>query len=364
MKASWKWEKCIVQHDAQVLDFIKEFFGQSQRSVLLIAGAGFDPRATRICELLSATLQKRLRALLLREERPNAEQELRRRADENVSKLLAFVPEARIEPINIFATDNAVIGGREAVKVLAHTSVADYTDIVVDTSALSRGLTFPIVKFLVENAKGRNIHAFMMDDPVADDEICPLVWEQASSIHGFRGSLGSVSDLKPARLWLPQLVRGQNAALDLIYKMIQPHDVCPILPFPGSAPRLPDHLLESYSVEMESGWKVDPRNIVYAHERSPLDLYRAILRIDDARKTIFEGMGSQIVLSPVGSKLLSMGALLAALERDFPVVYVEAVAYKANFGTLDKRTQEATPLVHLWLDGEAYGSQDGNRVTQ
>jgi hypothetical protein len=361
MKVPWKWERCIVQHDAYVLEFIKDFFGQNHRTVLLIAGAGFDPRATRICELLSATLKKRLRALLLREERPNAEQELRRRADENLTKLLAFVPDARVVPLNIFATDNAVIGGREAVKAVAQISISDCTDIIVDTSALSRGVTFPIVKYLLGNAQGKNIHAFMMDDPTADEEICPVVWEQASSIHGFRGSLGSVSDLKPARLWLPQLVRGQNAALDMIYKMIQPHDVCPILPFPGSDPRLPDRLIESYSVEMESGWKVDPRNIVYAHERSPLDLYRAILRIDDARKTIFERIGSQIVLSPVGSKLLSMGALLAALERDFPVVYVEAVAYRVNFEALDKRTQDATPLVHLWLDGEAYGSQDENK---
>jgi hypothetical protein len=26
-----------------------------------------------------------------------------------------------------------------------------------------------------------------------------------------------------------------------------------------------------------------------------------------------------------------------------------------------KRTQDAMPLVHLWLDGEAYGSQDANK---
>jgi hypothetical protein len=108
---------------------------------------------------------------------------------------------------------------------------------------------------------------------------------------------------------------------------------------------------------MESGWQVDPRNIVYADEKSPLDLYRAILRIDDARKIIFEGIGSHIVLSPIGSKLLSMGALLAAVERDFPVIYVEAIAYKVDFALLEKRRQESGTLVHLWLKGEAYEQQ-------
>jgi len=78
------------------------------------------------------------------------------------------------------------------------------------------------------------------------------------------------------------------------------------------------------------------------------------MRIDDARKVIFQGRGSQIVLSPIGSKLLSMGALLAALERDFPVVYVEAVAYKVDFDRLEKTRQEPGSLVHMWLEGEAY----------
>ena len=125
---------------------------------------------------------------------------------------------------------------RNSVVVVAQISISDCTDIIVDTSALSRGVTFPIVKFLLENSQGKNVHAFMMDDPAADEEICPVVWEQASSIHGFRGSLGSVSDLKPARLWLPQLVRGQNAALDLIYKMVQPHDVLSHPSFSGIRP--------------------------------------------------------------------------------------------------------------------------------
>jgi hypothetical protein len=218
-------------------------------------------------------------------------------------------------------------------------------------------VTFPVIKFVLQRAT-QNVHVFVMDEPVTDEDIFPVVWEQATSIHGFRGNLGPVSELKPARLWLPQLVRGQNFALDLIYRTVQPHDVCPILPFPASDPKLPDRLIEAYATEMESGWKVDPRNIVYADEKSPLDLYRAILRIDDARKIIFEGIGSRIVLSPLGSKLLSMGALLAALEREFPVVYVEAIAYKVDFALLEKRRQEPGSLVHLWLKGEAYEQQD------
>lgn len=357
-----KWENRIVQRDNEVLIFIRDFLAQPHRQALLIAGAGFDPRATRVSELLSDKLHGRLHALLLREERPNAEAKLRERADKNLETLLKLVPSSVVTSVEIFAADSAVIGGREAVKAVAQTTLKEFTDIILDYSALSRGVMFPIVKFLLERARHTNVHMFVTDEPVTDEDILPVAWEQPSNIHGFRGNLGPGSKLKPARLWLPQLVRDQNVALDLIYKMIEPHDVCPILPFPASDPRLPDRLIEAYAVEMESGWQVDLRNIVYAHERNPLDLYRAIMRIDDARKIIFRDRGSQIVLSPIGSKLLSMGALLAALERDFPVVYVEAVAYKVDLDRLDKRRQEPGSLVHMWLEGEAYEQKDTGKA--
>ena len=345
-----------MQRDADVEHFIRCFLTSSSRKVLLIAGGGFDPRAISVCELLATHLKGKLRALFLREERPNPDASLREKAEGNLTKMLALVSDSTVSPIDIFATDNAVIGGREAVKVVASSSRAGISDVIVDYSALSRGVTFPIIKFLLQDDDTINLHVLVTDEPATDEDIVPVAWEQASNIHGFRSILGSMSDLRPARLWLPQLVRGQNIALDLIFRMIQPHDVCPIVPFPASDPRLADGLIEGYATEMESGWKVDPRNVVYAHEKSPLDLYREVIRIDEARQIIFRDTGSQIVLSPIGSKLLSMGALLAALEKDFPIIYVEAAGYSVDLAKLEKR-REPGPLVHLWLKGEAYVQQ-------
>src|SRR5207237_5078860 len=103
----------------------------------------------------------------------------------------------------------------------------------------------------------------------------------------------------------------------------------------------------------ENAWSVDTRNIVYAAEDDPLDLYRTILELDDLRRPVFEEFGgSLLVLSPVGSKIMALGALLAALERDLPVAYLEAVGY--NFS--DSRPADQPPpfLVHIWLEGEVY----------
>ena len=108
---------------------------------------------------------------------------------------------------------------------------------------------------------------------------------------------------------------------------------------------------------------LDARNIVYAAENNPLDLYRTILRIDDARKRVFaETGGSLIVLSPIGSKVLAVGALMAAIERDFPVVYVESIEYTVNFKMIEQNRHEGGEIVHVWLHGEAYGKLSGNEI--
>lgn len=105
--------------------------------------------------------------------------------------------------------------------------------------------------------------------------------------------------------------------------------------------------------ELESTWSVDTRNIVFADESDPVDLYRTILRLDDLRQSVFtETGGSMLVLSPLGSKVMALGALMAALERDLPVAHLEPIGYDME-GTVPAEITEPN-LVHIWLEGEAY----------
>src|SRR5262249_22321685 len=135
--------------------------------------------------------------------------------------------------------------------------------------------------------------------------------------------------------------------------------VCPILPFPAFHPRYPDELVEFHAVALQNEWQVDARDLVYADETSPLDLYRTILRIDDARQRVFAGVGGSLsILSPIGSKALAVGALMAAVERDFPVIYVESTGYSVDLREIDLIHQHATgEVIHVWLDGEVYARE-------
>ena len=105
--------------------------------------------------------------------------------------------------------------------------------------------------------------------------------------------------------------------------------------------------------ELETPWLVDARNIVYADEEDPLNLYRTILTLDDLRKPVFaETGGSKLVLSPLGNKVMALGALMAALERDLPVAYLESIGYELE-SSIPKEIDEPD-LIHLWLEGDVY----------
>ena len=246
---------------------------------------------------------------------------------------------------------------RSTTLVLHGPSSEGVTDVIVDISALSAGISFPIVRYFFERIdrgnEAVNLHVFVVHDPHLDSDIRSIASDAPGYVHGFKGrsTLSEMADA--AKLWLPQLATGRRAALERLYGFIEPHDTCPILPFPASNPRLGDELAEEYLTELESTWSVDTRNIIYADEEDPLDLYRTILRLDDLRKQVFaETGGSMLVLSPLGSKLMAVGALMAALERNLPVVYLESVGYE--FEAIVPEEIGRPNLIHLWLEGDVY----------
>lgn len=365
MTSHHRWDYCISHRAEEARAFVAEYFAQGDRQVFLIGGAGFDPRSPVVCKLLAKAVGPELRALFIREERPNPDRTLLERANQIAKVLADTVPNSETVPISVFATDGAVIGGREVVRLLQQRPLDAVTDIVVDISALSIGLFFPVIRHLLDTCtahRATNLHIFVPDNSFTDSQIIPTASDRVGTIAGFQGGLGLDSSVKAVKLWLPQLTHGKRAILDRIYGFVNPDDVCPILPFPAADPRLPDELIDHYRQQLESAWEVDARNIVYAHERNPLDLYRTVSRLDAARKRVFKSLGgSLVVLSPSGSKAFAMGALMAAVERDLPVVYVEPIGYQVNFDKLDSSLDTGGDLIHLWLHGDAYAQNGGRK---
>jgi hypothetical protein len=367
-----KWEPCVYHRGNHADAFLREYLAREDRRVLLIAGAGFDPRSVRVARLFPEGLRKATRAILIREERPNPVADLTARAVRHRDQLMAAFPLAQEHAVQIFARDNAIIGGREAAKLMNGQSLEGLTDVFVDMSALSIGVAFPIIKHFIDLLSANpgtaaNLHVIACHNPQIDDTVSSNPSDTVAPIHGFRGGWGLDEKSRAAILWMPQLGRGKRPVLHRIFQMLRNVQedtvVCPILPFPSSRPRLPDELIEEFAEELQSAWSVDVRDLVYADEKSPLDLYRTILRIDDARRRVFASVGgSQIILSPLGSKALSLGALMAALERDdFTILHVEAIGYTLDAARADS-VNVPDELVHIWLHGDAYGNRTGKEA--
>jgi hypothetical protein len=352
-----RWDRCVYHLSKHTEEFFEQYLSEPQRKFLLVAGAGFDPRSTEVAGRLARYSSGRTSGYFLREERPRPDSTLATKAKENETALLALLPGSMVKRLDVFSPDNAVVGGRTAVRLVNDLSLEGLTDVFVDFSALSIGVAFPIVRHLLNRVErtGQNLHLVIADEPATDAAIVATWTDAADTVHGFKGGWG-LDDLSGAAvLWMPQLAAGKKTVLERIRQRVKPHGFCPILPFPSANPRLSDELIEHYGEEFDT-WRIDARDVVYASERGPLDLYRTILRMDDSRRRVFAEIGgSQIVLSPVGSKALAVGALMAALERDFTIMYVEALGYSVDFARLDRaRAAQRTELVHVWLHGDAY----------
>lgn len=356
MREEGRYSDCILHRGQDASGFMSEYF--AGRRVLLIGGAGFDPRASVAARELVAT-GANLDLRLIREHRPSPSPILSSAAAANLKVFETVVADMVVLDIEVFDTDGAVVGGRRAAAAIGSIPTNEYSDVVVDISALSIGTSFPLIRLLVERfvevAGLLNLHITVCHDPATDSEIKRTAGDRPGWVHGFGGALGLDSDSAPAKLWMPQLALCCNQELGRIFEFVGPDDTSPVLPFPSRDPKVADRLALAFGEELLGAWDVDVRNIVYADEDDPLDVYRTILRIDDLRRPVFEGCGgSSIIVSPTRSKLTALGALMACVERDLPVAYLEAEAY-------DMREEATQPhdgytLMHLWLEGTAYPS--------
>ncbi|GAY24663.1 MULTISPECIES: hypothetical protein [Sphingobium] len=352
------WSNCITNFDDDVASFIRDYFADPSRRVLLVAAAGFDPRSQRVSQLLADTLDERLSAYYIREERPGATDELVKRADANETALKAIVPASKVFVLPVFADDGAPVGGARLVsEILANPIPADVTDVILDLSALSIGIGFPAAKLLLEECEedgNRAFHLMIVSNPELDDQISSVPSSRISPVKGFAPDVG-MSALEVAPVWIPQLARGRASTLTQIgassgnwYK------ICPVLPFPARNPRRADDLLTEFQTELVDEWEIDPRDIVYASEKNPLDCYRTLSTLKQRIDRTMEGTyDPRMVLSPLGSKVLAAGAMMAAIEHGMSVQYVETESYDFS-AAKPSPSDPPDMMVHLVLSGPLY----------
>ncbi len=107
-----RWDRCIYHRGGHTEPFLRAYLGESHRQVLILAGAGFDPRSTSVAELVARHAGTRARGFFFREERPRPAPALVARADSHERELRELLPSSTVVRVDIFAPDNAVVGAR------------------------------------------------------------------------------------------------------------------------------------------------------------------------------------------------------------------------------------------------------------
>jgi hypothetical protein len=127
-----------------------------------------------------------------------------------------------------------------------------------------------------------------------------------------------------------------------------------VLPSPAKDPRRGDNLIKEYQEFLFNEMDIDPRTLVFAAEQNPFEVYRTLRNVVLHYQDSFGPLGGcRVALSALSSKLMSLGALMAAYELkqsgcQIAVAHVESHGYSLGNRALDSE------LFGLWLAGECY----------
>jgi len=367
-----RWDPYVFRHGTEFEPFWREHFGRRARDVLVVAGLGFDPRASDVSRALRACGGEGRRALWLlcydNQQQITPEQHTLVEANRAAFEAL-FDQDREIERLEIaMRTDR----GRSATCANTKAAVSrpkdlfGYHDVIVDISAMPRMIALMAVAQLLAlfDAPGHgpapNLHVtaseLLNHDRAGPEEELD---EDVITLTGFSGRLDAES-LRNPKIWMPILGEGQAIRLARIFEKVQPNEICPVIPFPSREPRRGDRIIEGHQRILFDEFRVEPRNVLYASEYNPFEAYRQVFNaIDRYRDALVELEDCRVFVSPLSSKLLSIGALLACYDHKSQrsgrfhvgMPYVETAAY----GPTVSGTEGERELSTMWLTGEWEG---------
>lgn len=353
----------------ETVELWKVLVESKPRNFLYVMGRGFDPRmVTGLSALLAVPGRHKVDVVLVSigdDDSGSAKQnQLAAKNEETVKRIMTGRGSIRHSKVQVWKNRRRIMS-REAAKLFSSVDeLKDYTDVVIDISAMPRSLYFPLLGklfFLFESANSQslpNLHVVVAESVDLDNAIkVSGVDESAQYIHGFVADLEQESSAQIPKLWLPILGESQSAQLERLHLLIDPDEICPILPSPAGDPRRGDSIFTEYQTLLLTDWLVEPRNIIYANERNPFEAYRQIHRtVRYYNESLKPLNGCRTVISALSSKLLSLGALLAACELQkyglkVALADVPAQGYDlaAGFEKSDK-----IELYSIWVLGECY----------
>lgn len=366
-----RWDPYILVRDSEFSQFWGKHLEAGNRHLLFVLGRGYDPRAldaTRSILTQGGTGEVWFLAF------DNGLEDSARRTELtqiNTDALFGLFPVGAISNLDVVIDTNtqANTTARNTTRALQNAGdLSQYTDVVIDISALPRMVAMTTVSKLLfdldqlEKSTGQvvNLHVTTAESLAVDRGAGRgSLSEAVTSVAGFSGALDSQTQEHHPRVWLPILGEGQKIRLERIKEKIDPDEICPVIPFPSREPRRGDQIIAEHRQTLFDDFQIEPRNILHACEYNPFEAYKQLFQaMDRYRVALNEFGGCKAFVSPISSKLLSIGALLACYDHKHGQVgpyrlevgmpYIETATYYDPIVETDPEVE----LYSMWLRGE------------
>jgi hypothetical protein len=360
-----RWEDYVLASGNQAVSKLWSAALELERRVTFVLGVGFDPRALVALQLLLTQAGNQV-VRVVRLGLPAVEDDdlSRKLTQANDCSLRELVAAGIVEVTSIAypeGVESQAAGLRMSWQIQSNGVIGEKDLVVVDVSGLPSTVYFPVIGGLLrasdEQGLQRDLQVVVCENPELDRIILEEGVASPGSIRGFGQRLDPDGSSGVTRVWVPVLGEHQEPYIRSIYEFLAPNEVCPVLPFPARNPRRGDDLLLELRRLIFDTIEVEPRNFIYADERNPFDLYRGLCRLNDryTKALVPLGLGSVTVVTSVhGSKVMSVGALLAAYENNLSVVSAGPTGYRIQPSVEIEEVTAGGHLTCLWLDGEPY----------
>lgn len=388
------WDHYVFRRGRAVHELWDQLFDSRPVRILYIAGRGFDVRAQNVMREFVSSMQasgrrvEKAQLLLIGFSSYTLDDEISQLTEENAGALQSvFAPLGGCQTITIGGSS----GGEDDLsagtalrlgtsQVLAE--VTDQTDIVLDVSSLPRvaylSLLTSLLNKLVPNknaggeisplaANGVNFQVLVGEDAALDGHIqAEDPGNDLVVIPGFSGALHAEIVQDWPLVWFPILGEGRVSQLQKVMaSAVIPNsaEICPVLPHPTRNPRRADNLLVEYKLPLFDSRQTPTSNILYAHESNPFEAYRQLLGAMQRYRNSMSIMGGcRLVVTPLGSKLITLGAGLACFEMrpsdlndkyGVAIPHAEPTRYVASVDTLKASRPDVSVML---LTGDAYST--------
>ncbi|MEX8033224.1 hypothetical protein AB6V29_09365 [Microbacterium sp. 20-116] len=355
--SSHRWSDYVFTSESEeTVALIVEASASATGRTLLICGGGFDPRTLHAPTAVAGIDLENLVVLALKPNALGSHADATESASHNLQSLREMFP----DNLNVIESPQ-VAEPNSAGATLTRQLVADhelllYETVLVDISGMPSSISFPIIHLLLSDDEGGdgakfagNLLVLVSEDAETDRRI-------VRSEIGRASVLNAMTRLPTARqtvIWIPILGEGAGEELSRIRVMLDPEEVCPVVPFPATRARRADDLIVEHGDLLFEVLRFEPRNVLHASELNPFDVYRQMVSLARRYRTALSPLGAPtIATSEHGSKLMSLGVLLAAHEEHLVVAQVDTTSY--DFASPDAASDRVPVLYGAWLTGLPY----------